>query len=69
MNNDEPQSDILPNMVDFCLNVPLYKSFKIDENDEKELKKLSEIRNYDGYLDCYCIECGQPSVFHLEDIN
>lgn len=63
MNGDEAQSSKLPSMADFCLKVPLYQSFPIDKTNEKE---LGEIRWYQGHIDCYCVGCEQPSVFHVE---
>lgn len=56
----------LPNMSDFCLNIPLYQPFPVDETNKKELQ---EIRWYHGHIDCYCIGCKQPSVFHAENTD
>jgi hypothetical protein len=53
----------LPNMSDFCLNTPLYQSFRVGETNYEELRR---IRWYNGHIDCYCIECKQPSVFHAK---
>lgn len=64
MNGDEAQSNKLPSMADFCLNVPLYQSFHVDETNSKELR---EIRWYRGHIDCYCMECDQPSVFQAKN--
>lgn len=63
MSGDKAESNPLPSMADFCLNVPLYRSFPVDTTNEMELKGF---RRYDGHIDCYCLECGQPSVFHIE---
>jgi len=65
MNEKEKQAPLppLPNTSDFCLNVPLYQSFHVDETNYAELR---EIRWYSGHIDCYCIGCNQPSVFHTK---
>jgi len=64
MNDDKAQSSKLPSMADFCLNVPLFKSFPVNKTNSEE---LTEIRWYRGNFDCYCIECNQPSVFHAKN--
>lgn len=63
MENKEPEQ--LPDMVDFCLNVPLYKTFYFDKDNELHQEKLDEIYYFDGgHLDCFCNECNKESVFH-----
>lgn len=63
MENKEPEQ--LPNMVDFCLNVPLYKAFNFDKDYKLHQEKLSEIFFFEGgHLDCFCRECNKESVFH-----
>lgn len=64
MNGDEAQSSKLPSMANFCLNVPLYQSFHVDETNAEELR---EIQWYRGHIDCYCMGCEQPSVFRAEN--
>lgn len=63
MNDDEVVSESLPDMSEFCLNVPLYRPVPFTEANEDELNNL---RNYNGYVDCYCMDCQQMSVFHSE---
>ena len=63
MNSGEVRASRLPSMAEFCLEVPLYQSFAVDEKNKEELKG---IRWYNGHIDCYCLGCNQPSVFHLQ---
>jgi len=66
MNGDEAQSSKLPSMANFCLNVPLYQSFHVDNTNAEELRR---IRWYRGHIDCYCMGCEQPSVFQAENTS
>jgi len=50
----------LPTVSDFLLNVPLYKVYAFNKEDYRE---LSELRNYEGPLDCQCLGCSSKSVF------
>jgi len=61
MSNGEVLENTFPSFPDFCLNVPLYLSYPFVPAD---LPKLKDIEYYDGHLDCYCLECKQPSVFN-----
>ncbi len=62
---DEQSFEELPNMVDFCLSVPLYKSFRFDKDYAGHVKRLEEIYYFEGgHLDCFCMECKKQSVFH-----
>jgi len=66
MENKEPEQ--LPDMVDFCLNVPLYKTFYFDKDYKLHQEKLHEIFYFaDGHLDCFCRECNKESVFHVQE--
>ncbi len=57
----------LPNMVDFCLSTPLYKTFRFDKDYVKDQEKLTEIYYFNGgHLDCFCMKCNKESVFHPE---
>jgi hypothetical protein len=65
MNEKEKQPlPPLPNMSDFCLNMPLYHSFPFDKT---HTQALNDMEFYRGHLDCYCMYCKKPSVFHSVD--
>lgn len=64
MKGDEDNLNTLPNISDFYLNVPLYKSFTF--NDQQR-GALLELYHFKGHIDCYCISCQQPSVFHTDN--
>lgn len=64
MKVDEDNLNTLPNISDFYLNVPLYKSFTF--NDQQR-GALLELYHFKGHIDCYCILCQQPSVFHTDN--
>lgn len=53
----------LPSAKDFCLNVPLYESFKYDDGVNNPFYALEQ---FEGTLDFYCPECGQHSVFTVD---
>ena len=63
MKTIENSSSKIPSMDDFCLNVPLYRSFPFDNSDTET---LNDIEYFRGHIDCYCMDCKQPSVFHSE---
>jgi len=67
MSTSEVQPSSLPTITDLCLNVPLFQSFRYDESTVEHVRELV---NYDEHIDCYCMECHQPSVFHVhrEDV-
>jgi hypothetical protein len=58
------QPKAFPDMQELCLNTPLFESFHIDEATAGE---FWDIMRFNGHIDCYCLECLQPSVFHIED--
>ena len=64
MKGDEDNLNTLPNISDFYLNVPLYKSFTFTE---QQGGALLELHDFKGHIDCYCISCEQPSVFHTDN--
>lgn len=63
MSTDEVESQSLPTMAEFCLEVPLYRAIPFTEVN---LGELNDLKNYDKHIDCYCLDCGQMSVFHSE---
>ena len=52
-----------PDFAKFCLEVPLYTDYQFDSSD---LEKLDDIKCFRGHLDCFCLQCKQPSVFKAE---
>lgn len=64
MKEDENNSNTLPSISDFYLNVPLYKSFTFSEQQNNPLSGLPEFK---GHIDCYCISCQKPSVFTTDN--
>ncbi len=60
MSNEEALTETFPDFPDLCLNTPLYLSIPFEKGD---VPKLRDIEFYMGHLDCYCLECKQPSVF------
>jgi hypothetical protein len=57
-----PEVDELPSAQDFCVSVPLYKSFRFDNEKSNPFFSLEHFK---GSLDIYCPECGRHSVFTL----
>lgn len=55
-NNDFPP---MPTPQEFLLETPLYKEFNN--------KGVSELRDFKGSLDFYCVECGKESIFNRSD--
>lgn len=53
----------LPSPISFFIQVPIYKSFKIDESN---CQQVLEIENFEGTIDTYCVECQQDSTFKVE---
>jgi hypothetical protein len=64
MKTTENPSLKIPSMDDFCLNVPLYRLFSFDDSDTETLNNMEFFR---GHIDCYCMDCKQPSVFLPEE--
>lgn len=62
MNKHE--ENIIPSIIEFYLNVPLYKPFPCDEHQDNPLSGLPEFK---GTIDCYCISCQQSSVFSTDN--
>lgn len=54
--------DELPSPEEFCLQTPLYKVYRF--NNEKENPFFS-LEHFDGTLDMHCPECGKHSVFRI----
>jgi len=60
------QPNAFPSVQELCLNVPLFKSFHVVDSTDGEFYDLV---NFNGHIDCHCLECGQPSVFHIAETN
>ncbi len=60
------QGTEFPPPPDFCLTVPLYKSFIYDKNKSDPFWALEYFK---GTLDCYCEGCGRHSVFSSDVKN
>lgn len=60
------QNPPLPSVKDLCLSVPLYETFKFD--NEKN-NPFFAVEQYEGTLDFHCPECGRHSVFAAQKNN
>ncbi|HEV2692877.1 MAG TPA: short-chain dehydrogenase [Verrucomicrobiae bacterium] len=49
----------LPSTHEFCLEIPLYRTFQFDVDEQNA---LSELEFYKGTIDCYCHGCQRHSV-------
>ena len=58
--NQKSEFPELPSAKEFCLDVPLFKEFSY--NNEKS-NAFFALEQFEGTLDFFCPECGQPSVF------
>jgi hypothetical protein len=58
--NSSEENLPFPEIRDWLLSVPLYKKYKINDENVTTLKRLEEFK---GVLDTYCVECGTMSVF------
>ncbi len=66
MDSDKVENEKLPNMASFCLNVPLYKTFKFKDN-KTDNEAIENLRWYREHFDCYCLDCKKASVFHADN--
>jgi hypothetical protein len=53
-------SETLPNIQDFCVAVPLYAEFRVEDPDRSAVYALITKA---ASIDCLCVDCDQPSVF------
>ena len=56
-------ADPMPTPQEFCLSVPLYKTFAFDDTKSNP---FFGIEHFKGPLDIFCVECGRHSVFRLQ---
>lgn len=56
----------MPNLSEFCLSVPLYKAYELDESLKNRLYHLVTAAEN---IDCYCVDCRKHSVFNGETID
>ena len=64
MSESKETLNTLPSISDFYLNVPLYRAFTFNEQQNNA---LLELHNFKGNIDCYCISCKQLSIFHTDN--
>jgi len=63
MAKDETLALKLPSLSEFCLEIPLYMAFDLNQSVEHDLYHLiSAAEN----IDCYCVDCKKDSVFNGE---
>jgi hypothetical protein len=60
------ESNTLPSLQDFCVAVPLYTEFKIEEAQRTAVYNLI---TKTASIDCFCVDCQQPSVFLVLEIK
>jgi hypothetical protein len=59
----EEKAYLIPTISEFCLEVPLYKSYDLHRSiQSKVFHFISDAVN----IDCYCIDCQKDSVFNGE---
>lgn len=66
MSTTEVQPSDLPTISELCLSIPLFHSFHFDASNVEQVRALA---SYNGHIDCYCMECHQSSVFHVDQGN
>lgn len=64
MAQKSPNSEVdeLPSATEFCLQTPLYHTYRFDNSKENPFFSLE---HYEGTLDMHCPACGKHSVFRL----
>lgn len=60
MANEKPVIRELPDLKTFCAVIPLYDRFPVDDGTRRRVFALITERTT---MDCFCVYCGQPSVF------
>jgi hypothetical protein len=71
MSTDPNKNNSLPSPVDFFLKTPLYEVFQADAVDEFQIQdvKIQDVKNFQGTIDAFCIDCEKPSIFRRIEIN
>jgi hypothetical protein len=59
-DSSDRDNNAIPTPQEFCLTVPLYKKFAFGE----EFRQVVTLEQFNGTLDCYCLECHRDSVFN-----
>ncbi len=54
----------IPDVQEYYVNTSLYTKIPITNKDKNA---VFDLLCYQGTIDCYCPECGQPSVFQADD--
>ncbi len=65
MTTEQQEPRAIPSLQEFCLNVPLYDSYSFDSTQEQNVRQILAAKG--DKIDCYCMECGQPSVFECDE--
>jgi len=58
--------DKLPTPEEFLLNIPLYKEFKISENDARD---VLGIQYFAGKIDAFCTKCNRETIFSSDQVE
>jgi len=71
MSTDQNKNNSLPSLVDFFLKTPLYEVFHADAVDEFQIPdlKIQGVKNFQGTIDAFCMECKKDSIFRRAEIN
>lgn len=57
-------NETFPTPEEFCLTVPLYKEYQVNEDNISSVRLLLK---YDGHLDTYCSQCQSQTVFNCKN--
>lgn len=71
MPTEQNKNNSLPSPVDFFLKTPLYEIFHADAVDEFQSQdlKIQDLKNFQGTIDAFCMECQKYSIFRRVEIN
>lgn len=71
MSAEKSKNNSLPSPVDFFLKTPLYEVFHADAVDEFQISdlKIKDVKNFQGTIDAFCMECKKDSIFRRAEIN
>lgn len=56
--------EAFPTPEEFCLTVPLYKEYQVNEENIAGVRNLLK---YEGHLDTYCSQCQSHTVFNCQN--
>ena len=71
MSTEKNKNNSLPSPVDFFLKTPLYEVFHAEAVDEFQIQdlKIQDVKNFQGTIDAFCMECKKDSIFRRVEIN